>query len=622
MTHDELREKALALPLKPGVYIMRDKDGVVIYVGKAKALKNRVSSYFHGAHNAKTEAMIAKIDSFEVIIAGSEFEALVLENSLIKHHAPHYNILLKDDKGYPFIRVDVKSEYPTFSVASRRENDGAEYFGPFGSRGSTFAAIDALRKTFRLPDCSRKFPRDIGKERPCLNYHMGACMGCCLASVPQEKHRAAMERALLILKGKGKELTDQLRREMEAAAEALRFEEAAEKRDMLNAITALETRQHVLMKGSSDTDAVALWRGETRACFAVLHYISGQLLGKDMALLDDPIAEADTAEALSSLLRQFYLAREAAPQTVLLPEDTGDMEELSRFLTELSGHAVTVTVPKKGVKKDFSDAAMTNAREETERVNTREERVSKTAQWLKDALGLPGIPHRVESFDISNTGASDIVASMVVFQDGKPLKSAYRKFKLRDLDGPDDYASMRQVVGRRFRRYVEGDEKFSPLPDLLLIDGGATHAASAKEAMEAEGVSVPVFGMVKDDRHRTRALTTPEGEEIGISALPAVFSFIGAIQEEVHRFAITFHRDSHRKTVKKSRLDGIPNIGESRKALLFKRFKSIKAMEAASLEELSAVIPKNAAAALYAALHEKGGDTPCASSPVPQEDES
>lgn len=603
MTHDELRDKALALPLKPGVYIMRDKDGTVIYVGKAKALKNRVSSYFHGAHNAKTEAMISKIDDFSVIIADSEFEALVLENSLIKHHSPHYNILLKDDKGYPFIRLDLKSEYPHFAVASRRENDGAEYFGPFGSRGATFAAIDAIQKTLRLPDCTRRFPRDIGKERPCLNYHMGACDGYCLESVPQEKHREAINKAVMILKGRSRDLTDMLRADMEKAAEELRFEEAAEKRDMINAITALETRQHVLMKGTSDTDAVGIYRGETKVCFNVLHYISGQLLGKDTELIEDPVE--DTAEAMSTLVRQYYMGLEAAPRTVLLTEDTGDMEELERFLTELSGHAVSVTVPKKGIKKDFADAALRNAREETERLTTREERISKTAQWLKDALELPTIPSRVESFDISNTGASDIVASMVVFKDGRPLKNAYRKFKVKDLDGPDDYASMRQVVARRFQRYVDGDEKFAPLPDLLLIDGGATHAACAKEAMESVGVSVPVFGMVKDDRHRTRALTTPEGEEIGISALPAVFSFIGAIQEEVHRFAITFHRDSHRKSVKKSRLDEIPGVGEKRKNDLFKRFKSMKAIENATIEELSEVVPRNVAAAIIESFNKE-----------------
>ena len=603
MPLDTLREKALALPLKPGVYIMRDKDGVVIYVGKAKLLKNRVSSYFHGAHNAKTEAMIAKIADFSVIIADSEFEALVLENSLIKHHSPHYNILLKDDKGYPFIRLDGCSEYPRFTVASKRADDGAEYFGPFGGRGSTFSAIDAIQKTLKLPDCSRKFPRDIGKERPCLNYQMGQCDGYCLPGVLKEKYDEAIDKARLILKGKSRELIEELTKEMEELAAELKFEEAAGKRDIINAIKALETKQHVLLKGSSDTDAVGFYKGEAKSCFNVLHYIQGQLLGKDTQLLEDPVE--DSAEALSLLIRQYYASREVVPKSVVLTEDTGDTEELSRFLSELSGHSVIVTVPQRGMKRDYADAAIRNAMEETRRLTTREEKISKTAKWLMDALKLPAPPSRIESFDISNTGASDIVASMVVFKDGRPLKRDYRKFRIKTLENgtPDDYASMREVIERRLERYKEGDEKFSPLPDLMLIDGGATHAQCALDAMQKTGVSCPVFGMVKDDRHRTRALITAGGEEIGISHLPFVFSFIGTIQEEVHRFAITFHRDSHRKSVKKSRLDDIPGVGEKRKNDLYKAFKSLKNIENASVEELSRVIPKNAAEAVYASFH-------------------
>ncbi len=603
MPLDTLREKALALPLKPGVYIMRDKDGVVIYVGKAKLLKNRVSSYFHGAHNAKTEAMIAKIADFSVIIADSEFEALVLENSLIKHHSPHYNILLKDDKGYPFIRLDGGSEYPRFTVASKRADDGAEYFGPFGGRGSTFSAIDAIQKTLKLPDCSRKFPRDIGKERPCLNYQMGQCDGYCLPGVPKEKYDEAIDKARLILKGKSRELIEELTKEMEELAAELKFEEAAGKRDIINAIKALETKQHVLLKGSSDTDAVGFYKGEAKSCFNVLHYIQGQLLGKDTQLLEDPVE--DSAEALSLLIRQYYASREVVPKSVVLTEDTGDTEELSRFLSELSGHAVSVTVPQRGMKRDYADAAIRNAMEETRRLTTREEKISKTAKWLMDALKLPAPPSRIESFDISNTGASDIVASMVVFKDGRPLKRDYRKFRIKTLENgtPDDYASMREVIERRLERYKEGDDKFSPLPDLMLIDGGATHAQCALDAMEKTGVSCPVFGMVKDDRHRTRALITAGGEEIGISHLPFVFSFIGTIQEEVHRFAIAFHRDSHRKSVKKSRLDDIPGVGEKRKNDLYKAFNSMKNIENASVEELSRVIPKNAAEAVYASFH-------------------
>ncbi|MGM9521723.1 MAG: excinuclease ABC subunit UvrC [Oscillospiraceae bacterium] len=603
---ESLREKALALPLKPGVYIMRDASGEVIYVGKAKALKNRVSSYFHGSHNAKTEAMISKIADFSVIIADSEFEALVLENSLIKHHAPKYNILLKDDKGYPFIRLDVKSDYPRFTIASKRENDGAEYFGPFGGRSTTKTAIDAICKSLKLPTCGKKFPRDIGKERPCLNYHMGVCDAYCNQKATQEDYRRAIERAVMILRGRSRELVDELTEQMERAAEELRFEEAARLRDTISSITSLETRQHVLMKGSSDTDAIGFFTGQVKSCFTVLHYIQGQLLGKDAELLEDPLG--DGLEGLSVLVRQFYSNRENIPKNILMPEDTGDLEELARFLSDQSGHTVSVTVPQRGINRDFINAAAVNAREETERLTTTEERISKTARWLMEALGLSAPPVRVESFDISNTGADDIVASMVVFDHGRPLKRAYKKFKMKTIIGTDDYGSMREAVGRRFSRFAGGDPGFSQLPDLLLIDGGAAHAAAAKEAMERTGVSVPVFGMVKDDRHRTRALVTPEGEEIGISGFPAVFAFIGTIQEETHRFAIEFHRSLRSKRVSRSKLDGIPGVGEKRKAELLKYFKSIKTIERADVAELSKVVPKPTAQAIYSHFHKKSGE--------------
>ncbi len=598
---DTLREKANALPLKPGCYIMHAEDGTVIYVGKAKALKNRVSSYFHGSHNLKTEAMISNIKDFEVIIAKSEFEALVLENSLIKHYSPKYNILLKDDKGYPFVRLDVKSPYPRFSIASKRAKDGAEYFGPFGSRGNTKAALELLLKALKLPTCSRRFPRDLGRERPCLNHHMGVCDAWCRGALSEEEYRARVDEAVMVLRGKGRELTRDLTERMTEAAEELRFEEAARLRDTVRALELLETRQTVLNKGASDTDAVGYFEGEVRSAFAVLHYVQGQLLAKDAELIEDPLG--DFTEGLSLLVRQYYYDAELIPSRILLPVETEDMEELGQFLTEKAGHAVQLTVPQRGMYREFLSAAQENAREEVERVTTKEERVSKTAQWLRDALGLPGTPGRIESFDISNTGADDIVASMVVFVDGKPKKSEYKKFKMKTVEGQDDYGSMREAVGRRFARYASGDVSFGTLPDLLLIDGGDKHASAAREAMRDAGADVPTFGMVKDDRHRTRALITPEGQEISIQANPAVFAFIGNIQEETHRFAIEFHRSLQSKRVKKSKLDGIPGVGEARKAQLLKTFKSIKAIEAASLEELCAAVPKNTARAVYEHFH-------------------
>ena len=578
----------------------------MIYVGKAKVLKNRVSSYFHGSHNTKTEAMISKIADFNVIIASSELEALVLENSLIKHHMPKYNILLKDDKGYPFIRLDVKSEYPRFTVASRIADDGAQYFGPYGGRSTSFAAINTVCKALKLPTCSKQFPRDIGKERPCLNYHMGICKAYCLKDTPKSEYDDAIKQAVMVFEGKTDSLIGQLEKEMEDAANDLKFELAAEKRDRIKALTALKTKQNVLSSSKADTDAVGFFRGDAKSCFTVLHYIKGQLLDKDYELLSDPI-ESDE-EALSGLIRQYYANRGAVAQDILLPFELSDAEALEQLLSDMAGRKISLSVPKRGDRKRLTEAAAENAREEVERATTREERVAKTAQWLKDALKLDKPPERIEAYDISNTGSENIVASMTTFYKGKPLKKAYRKFKIRTTDGQDDYHSMQEALTRRLERYVSGDEHFSPLPDIFLIDGGATHASGVREVLNRFGLSVPVFGMVKDDRHRTRALVTPDGEEIGISAFPAVFSFIGSIQEETHRFAIEYNRSLRSKNVKKSVLDNIPGVGEKRKQELLKHFKSIKAIKEADVQELRQVLPKNTAEAVYEYFHKEDGE--------------
>ncbi len=601
LTIQELGEKAAKLPLQPGVYLMHDVDDTVIYVGKAIKLKNRVSSYFHGAHNAKTEAMISRIADFEVIMVRSEFEALVLENALIKRYSPHYNILLKDDKGYPWIRTDPKEAYPRFTIASRLTEDGARYFGPFGGRSAVKQAIDSVSKAFGLPTCSRKFPRDIGKERPCLNYHLGACRGWCLKDATREEYREAYNEALLTFDGKGEEIEADLKLKMEAAAEELRFEQAAALRDKLRAVQRLREKQHASTLRRGDMDVVGYYRGEARCCFVVLHYIQGQLLDKDMELMDLPLEE--DAEALSTLLRQYYGILGGAPKQVILPFELPDGDALEQMLTEESGSKVELRVPQRGELRVLMETAAINARQETERVTTQEERITKTEEWLQQHLQLPAPPKRIESFDISNTGSDDIVAGMVVFVGGKPSKKDYRKFKIRSTAIQNDYASMDEAVRRRLQAYLDGDEKFMPLPDLLFIDGGQEHAQVAQRAAEELGVELPIFGMVKDDRHRTRALLTPEGREIGIAAAPWVFAFVGRIQEEVHRYAIGYHHDLHAARTHKSQLDEIPGIGEKRKADLLKRFKSVAAIKNAGLEELNRVVPKNAARAIYDHFH-------------------
>lgn len=609
MTFEELKQKVRELPLKPGVYIMQNSKNQVIYVGKAKALKNRVSQYFQdsASHTEKTRAMVSQIDHFDVIIAQSEFEALVLECSLIKRHQPHYNILLKDSKGYPYIRLTVKEAYPKFSLSNKANDDGARYFGPYGSRGASQHIIDALLAALKLPSCSRKFPRDIGKERPCLNYHMGQCDGYCRSEMDQARYAEAMAQAIRLLDGKYDEVVDELNAEMEEAAAELRFERAAELRDRIRSIELLGKRQKVVAGSLADTDVVGFHRGTAKSCFVVLHYVSGELAAKDWELIETPMEEREE-EAVSALVAQFYGGRNQLPRQILLPCELEDEPALARMLTEAGTRKVELVTPKRGAKADLIRLANENAAEEVARATSREERQNKLLELLGRMLGLDKPPHRIEAFDISNTGATDIVASMTVFVDGRPRKRDYRHFKLKDMEGPDDYAAMNQVLERRFRRYLEGDEKFDQMPDLLLIDGGAGQTARATQAVEQLGLHVPAFGMVKDDRHRTRALVSAQGQEIGIQSNQSLFALIGQIQEETHRFAIEFHRAQRSKHSYHSVLDQIEGVGEKRRTELLKHFKSVKRIQGASYEQLCEVVPKNTARAVYDHFRSKKRD--------------
>ena len=604
MTFDELKEKAHSLPLKPGVYIMQDAKNEVIYVGKAKALKNRVSQYFAdlASHTEKTRAMVNQIDHFDVIIADSEFEALVLECSLIKRHQPRYNILLKDDKGYPYIRLTVQEEYPKFSLANKASEDGARYFGPYGSRGATQDIIEAIQSALRLPKCRKKFPRDIGRERPCLYYRMGQCDGYCRPEMDQSRYKENMDQAVRLLEGKYEEVCADLQTEMERAAEELRFERAAELRDRIAAMELLGKRQKVVAGSLSDTDVVGFHRGEAKSCFVVLHFVEGDLAAKDMDLIETPVEEA-REDTVSALVKQYYGGRGALPRQILLPCELEDEVPITRMLSEACGHRVHLVTPQRGAKMDLIRLANKNAVEEVERATSREERQSKLMEALGKMLGLSEPPRRIEAYDISNTGDANIVASMTVFVDGRPLKRDYRHFKLKDMAHADDYGSMEQVLTRRFRRYLDGDEKFGELPDLLFIDGGENHARVALRVLEEAGLSIPVFGMVKDDRHRTRALVDPAGSEIGIQQIPAVFALVGRIQEETHRFAIEFQRLQQSRGVKGSTLDQIPGVGEKRRNDLLRHFKSIKNIKAASLAALEEAVPKNTARAVYDHFH-------------------
>ncbi len=603
MTFDELKDKALSLPYEPGVYIMRDKTNKVIYVGKAKKLKNRVSQYFQdtASHSPKTRIMVRKIDHFDVIVAASEFEALVLECSLIKRYLPKYNILLKDDKGYPYLRLDTRDAYPTITMVSKPSNDGASYFGPYGSRGVTQDVMEAIRLTLRLPGCSKKFPRDIGKDRPCLNYHMGQCDGWCQPNRGYAEYQARIQQAKLLLSGDHKSVSDEIRQQMLQAAENLEFELAASLRDRLNAVEALSQKQLVTAGSLADTDVIGYAETEAKACFVVLHYSGGNLLDKEHEIMAIP---EDKEAAVSSLIKQYYLSRGVAPKVVLLPFEIEDSELFSQLLEQEYGRKTKLKVPQRGDNVRLVELANKNALEEARRITTLDEKISGTLTLLGKMLTMDP-PKRIESFDISNISGTDIVASMVVFQDGKPKKSEYKRFKIEGLDGQDDYASMHQVIKRRFAHYLEGEKGFEDAPDLLLIDGGVTHAGTAVAALSELGLTMPVFGMVKDNRHRTRALVTPEGKEIRIDNQQAVFALIGTIQEETHRFAITYHRQLRSKRLRYSELDQIPGIGPKRKEELLKTFRSLTAIGQATLPELERLLPKDAAAAVYRHFHER-----------------
>jgi len=601
VNREELKEKANSLPYEPGVYIMRDKNNKVIYVGKAKKLKNRVSQYFQdtASHTPKTRLMVSKIDHFEVIVAASEFEALVLECSLIKQHMPKYNILLKDDKGYPYIRLDYKSQYPRLTMMSKLADDGALYFGPFGSRAITNNTMKTICEILKLPKCSKVFPKDIGKDRPCLHYHMGQCNGWCQQGRCHEDYRKRIEQARQLLSGNYKKTADEIKVEMLQAADNLDFELAASLRDRLNAVEMLGKKQLVTAGRRMDTDVIGYAQTEAKACFSVLHFYDGNLQDKEYEVFSVP---DDPAIALASLIKQFYMSRGIAPKRVLLPFDIEDRELFEEVLLQNYGKKTEIIIPQRGDNVRLVELAVKNAYEEAQRLTTEHEKLTGTLTMLGKMLSMEP-PGRVESFDISNISGTDIVASMVVYVDGKPKRSDYRKFKIQGLMGQDDYASMHQVITRRFTEYLQGTSGFDVLPDLLLIDGGENHARTALDALMALNISVTIMGMVKDDRHRTRALVTPEGSVIHIDSQPAVFSLIGNIQEETHRFAISYHRNLRSKRMKYSELDRISGIGPKRKQELLRTFKSIAAIKDATMDELLRILPENAAFEVYKHFH-------------------
>ena len=597
----ELRKKAMALPLLPGVYIMRDKSGEIIYIGKAKALKNRVSQYFGSQNNhaEKVRRMVDNVDRFEYIITDSEFEALILECSLIKQHTPKYNILLKDDKGYSYIRVS-PGDWAKLSYVLQKQDDGATYIGPYKSSYYVKSAVEEANKIFMLPTCNRRFPQDFRKSRPCLNYHIKQCMAPCTGRVKLSEYRESLNQALEFLKGGSSNSVRQLTAQMEEAAENLEFERAARIRDKIAAVKKMGEKQKVVANKVLDEDIIAGFSDSGKTCFQVFRFEGGRLFDRESFIVDS--GESDVEE----FLLRYYTLRSDVPKNIALDAPPESMDEIARWLSEKRGGKVNLTVPQRGEQAQLVAMCRSNAAEALAQQKGATVREYGVLEELREALGLKKLPEYIESYDISNLNGTENVAGMVVYQNGKPLKSAYRKFKIKGFEGQDDYASMAEVLRRRFEEYrkAENDEGFGRLPDLILLDGGRGQVHAVREVLDDMGIDVPLFGMVKDDKHRTRAVTG-DGGEIAVSSKRQLFTFLSKLQDEVHRFAIGYHHSRRSKNTFKSSLTSIEGVGEVRAKALLKYFRTIDNISKADLAELEAApkMTKDTALAVYKWFH-------------------
>lgn len=586
MTEKELRKKAMALPLQPGVYIMKNKDKKIIYIGKAKKLKNRVSSYFgsHSNHSLKVIRMVENVDDFDYILVDTEFEALVLECSLIKQHMPKYNILLKDDKGYNYIKI-TKGDFPRISECKRIDDDGAEYIGPYISGFSVKQAVEETLKIFKLPRCNKKFPQEYGKSRPCLNGFMGLCCSPCAGRITQQDYVKTVEDALAFLKGGSKASVRDMTQKMNSLSEELKFEEAAKLRDRIRAIKNLEERQKVVSINVPEEDVFALVNGKKKACFEVLRFKNGRLNDTEFWLID---SQDDLKNARLELIERYYSMRADIPSRIAVDGEIEDEELLREFLEKQRGKKVEFIHPQKGEHLSILNMCIKNANEHLAQNEGRLGREFAALEELAVLLGLPKPPEYIESYDISHTFGADNVAGMVVFHNGRPMKSAYKRFSVKGFDGQNDVGSMNEVLTRRFNHYYNDEEgsTFKILPDLILLDGGQPQVNAVLPVIQKMKLSVPVFGMVKDSKHRTRAIAYGGGE-IEINSHRAAFTLVSNIQEEVHRFAISYHHKKHAKSTFSSGLMQIDGIGEKKAKALLKHFKTISSIKEQTPERLA-----------------------------------
>ncbi|HBP71035.1 MAG TPA: excinuclease ABC subunit UvrC [Ruminococcaceae bacterium] len=582
-----LRKKAMSLPLLPGVYIMKNADGEIIYIGKAKALKNRVSQYFgsQNRHPVKVRKMVENVDRFDYIVTGSEFEALVLECSLIKQHSPKYNILLKDDKGYSYIRIS-EGEYRKISAVFNKKDDGSEYIGPYLSSYSVRQSVDAANKIFKLPQCNKVFPRDFGKSRPCLNYYISQCCGLCTGKIKKSDYDEAVDGAIAFLKGDSRDIIADLRAKMEKAAEELDFEQAAKLRDRINSIERIKEKQKVVYKSVEEQDVFATADIDGSVCLAVLRFSNGRLFDSEHFFFDDP---GDKEGMRSDFITSYYSMRDNIPKRVTVDGEVADRELLEQWLSEKKGKKVTVFVPARGEQLEIVNMCRKNAEEKLAIKKGRTGREIAVLDELKDLLGLKKTPEYIESYDISHTAGQDSVAGMIVFKGGKPYRKAYKRFSIKSFDGNDDYRAMNEVLTRRFSEYEkskDSTEGFGKLPDLILLDGGVGQVHAVEPVLREFGLKIPLFGMVKDNRHRTRAISG-DGGEIAINSKRQVFTLVSEIQNEVHRFSVAYHHQKHAKRGLSLSLTEIEGVGEKRASALLKYFKTMTAIKNAEVDELS-----------------------------------
>lgn len=592
-----IEEELKKLPGKPGVYIMHGEKDEIIYVGKAVSLKNRVRQYFQSSRNkgAKIEQMVTHITRFEYIITDSELEALVLECNLIKEHRPKYNTMLKDDKSYPFIKVTVNEPYPRVLFARRMKKDKARYFGPYTSGSAVKDVIELVRKLYQVRSCNRTLPRDTGKDRPCLYYHMKQCDAPCQGYISQEEYRKNISKVVRFLNGDFKATIDELTEKMQKASEEMRYEDAMESRDLIRSIQKIGERQKITGYGREDRDIIAVAMDESEdlrdqdAVVQVFFIRDGKLIGRDHFYLR--VAKGDTkAQVLSSFLKQFYAGTPFIPSEIMLQSEIEDADIIEEWLTARRKQKVHIRVPKKGTKEKLVELALENARmvlsKDREQIRREEGRTIGAVHEVEDWLGLKGVV-RMEAYDISNISGFESVGSMVVYEKGRPKRSDYRKFKIKWVQGPNDYASMEEVLTRRFTHESNGEfDSFARLPDLILMDGGRGQVNIALKVLDKLGISIPVCGMVKDDHHRTRGLYY-DNVEIPVDTSSEGFRLITRIQDEAHRFAIEYHRSLRSKGQVHSVLDDIPGIGDARRKALLRKFKSVENIRDASEEELA-----------------------------------